>query len=132
VPNWRGIYADPRFGEWLSQPDEYSGSIRSQLMRNAVANGDATRVVAFYRGFGQAGHVPVGQHGRSYRSRQPATGGPRIYTRAQIANLYERRRKGEIDDAAWAKTEQEIFAAANQGRIAGTLDRDGNKLTELR
>jgi hypothetical protein len=29
-------------------------------------------------------------------------------------------------------TEQEIFAAANQGRIAGALDRDGNQLTELR
>jgi hypothetical protein len=42
------------------------------------------------------------------------------------------RRKGEINDANWAKWEQEIFAAANQGRIAGALDKDGNKLTELR
>jgi hypothetical protein len=46
--------------------------------------------------------------------------------------LYERRRKGEFTDAAWARTEQEIFNAANEGRIAGALDRDGNKLTELR
>ena len=66
------------------------------------------------------------------RSVPAATGGPRIYTRAQIANLYARRRKGEINDANWAKWEAEIFAAANQGRIAGALDRDGNKPTELR
>jgi hypothetical protein len=66
------------------------------------------------------------------RSVPAATGGPRIYTRAQIANLYARHRKGEINDANWAKWEAEIFAAANQGRIAGALDRDGNKPTELR
>jgi hypothetical protein len=41
-------------------------------------------------------------------------------------------REGEFNDTAWAKWEAEIVAAANQGRIAGALDRDGNKLTELR
>jgi hypothetical protein len=46
--------------------------------------------------------------------------------------LYERRRKGQINDATWAKWEPAIIAAANEGRIAGALDRDGNKLTELR
>jgi hypothetical protein len=40
--------------------------------------------------------------------------------------------EGEINDANWAKWEQEIFAAANQGRIAEALDKDGNKLSELR
>jgi hypothetical protein len=129
VPSWRDIDADPRFAEWLAMPDDYSGGIRSQLMRNAVQAGDAGRVIAFYRGFQQGAGQP--QY-RSYRSRRsPATGG-NIYTRRQIADLYERRRKGEIGDAAWAKWEAEIFAAANQGRIAGALDRDGNKLTELR
>jgi hypothetical protein len=97
-------------------------------MRNAVANGDTARVVAFYRGFQAA----AGQHGQARsHQRRPATGG-NIYTRQQIANLYERRRKGEFSDATWARWEAEIFAAANQGRIAGALDRDGNKLTELR
>jgi hypothetical protein len=67
-------------------PDDYSGGIRSQLLRNAVANGDAGRVVNFYKGFQQAGHAPAGQHGLS-RQRHPATGGPRIYTRQQIAEL---------------------------------------------
>jgi hypothetical protein len=129
VPSWREIYQDPGFSQWLSQPDDFSGATRSQLLRNAVANGDSGRVVAFYKGFQPA----AGQYGsaRSYQSRRTATAG-NIYTRQQIQNLYERRRKGEFNDATWARWEQEILAAANQGRIAGALDRDGNKLTELR
>jgi hypothetical protein len=129
VPSWRDVYQDPRFSSWLSQPDDFSGTTRSQLLRNAVANGDATRVVRFYQGFVAEAGQP------QYRSRQSAgaaSGGSRVYTRPQIQNLCERRRKGEFNDATWAKWEQEIFAAANQGRIAGALDRDGNKLTELR
>jgi hypothetical protein len=134
IPAWREVYQNLAFSQWLSLPDGYSGDIRSQLMRNAVANGDAQRVVRFYLGF-------LAEHGatdaRSYQSRGGSSRGRtapsgNIYTRQQIANLYERRRKGEFNDATWARTEQEIFNAANEGRIAGALDRDGNKLTELR
>src|SRR6516165_3788512 len=53
VPNWRDVYQNPAFSQWLSSPDDYSGATRSQLLRNAVANGDAHRVVQFYRGFQQ-------------------------------------------------------------------------------
>jgi hypothetical protein len=127
VPGWRRTYDDPAWREWLDAPDDFSGRERRQLLNDAAEKGDVHRVAAFFQ------HPPAAQHGqaRSYRSRQPATG-PRVYTRQQIQNLYERRRKGEFNDATWAKWEAEIFAAANQGRIAGALDRDGNKLTELR
>jgi hypothetical protein len=127
VPGWRRAYSDPAWREWLDALDDYSGRSRRELINHAAEAGDAVRVAAFFR-------QPAAQHGPagSYRSRPAATGGPCIYTRAQIANLYERRRKGEINDANWARWEAEIFAAANQGRIAGALDRDGNKLTELR
>jgi hypothetical protein len=134
VGNWRDTYADPRFSAWLAEPDGYSGAVRSQLLRNAVSNGDSGRVAAIYKGFQQE----VGQHvpsGRSYASRspQPASGASSaILTRPQIAALYERRRKGEFNDAQWAQIEPAIFSAANQGRIAGALDRDGNRLSELR
>jgi hypothetical protein len=132
VPGWRSTYANPDFADWLSQPDDYSGAVRSQLLRHAVSNGDAGRVAAIYQGFQQeAGrHAPAHQQ-RAYQSRSAATGG-NIYTRQQIADLYERRRKGLIDAATWAKWEPAIIKAANEGRIAGGLDRDGNKLTEIR
>jgi hypothetical protein len=130
--DWRSIYANPQFAAWLSEFDPYSAVPRSQLMRRAVANGDSNRVVNFYRGFiAEAGHPPASSQRNQRRSPAAASGQP-IYTRDAVKQLYERRRKGEIGDAAWARTEQEIFAAANQGRIAGALDKDGNKLTELR
>jgi hypothetical protein len=131
VPDWRACYQNPAFSAWLAQRDDFSGGVRSALMRHAVDVGDAGRVVAFYKGFLAEGrHVPAGQQ-RAYQSRPAATGG-NIYTRQQIADLYERRRKGLIDAATWAKWEPAIIKAANEGRIAGALDRDGNKLTELR
>ena len=134
VPDWRSTYANPAFAQWLSAPDDYAGVARSQLMRHAVANSDASRVVAFYQGFlAQSGHhAPARESRGGYQSRQPAAGGKPIYTRQQIPAFYEARRKGEINDANWARQEAEIMAAANQGRIAGALDKDGNKLTELR
>jgi hypothetical protein len=105
--------------------------VRSQLLRDAVNRGDASRVAAIYSGYRQdAGYSAPAAQQRT-QSRPAATGG-NIYTRQQIADLYERRRKGEIDAATWAKWEPAIIKAANEGRIAGALDRDGNKLTELR
>jgi hypothetical protein len=132
VPDWREVYGDVRFAQWLALPDFYSGAPRSQLMRHAVAVGDVGRVVAFYRGF-LAEHGAAGERvpGQRPGTRSPATAKP-IYTRQQIAAFYEARRKGEINDANWARQEAEIMAAANQGRIAGAFDLDGNKLTELR
>jgi hypothetical protein len=128
VPQWRQIYADPGFADWLAEQDDYSAATRSQLLRRAVAAGDSNRVVRFYQGFPAGAGQP--QY-RSYQSRQPATGAKRIYSREDIRKLYERRRKGEINDATWTRWEQEIFNAANSGRIAGALDKDGNTLSRL-
>jgi hypothetical protein len=122
VPSWRDIYADPRFSSWLSQPDEFSGATRSQLMRNAVANGDTVRVAAFYQGF-------LAQHGqaRSYQSRRIATGAKPLYTREQIKQLYAQRARGGISDANWARQEADIIAAASEGRINSVFDKYGNE-----
>jgi hypothetical protein len=133
VPGWRATYANPDFAAWLAAQDDYSGAVRSQLLRDAVAKGDSARVAAIYHGFQQeTGHQAPAHQSRAPQSRPAATGGPRIYSRQDIANLYARRRKGEINDATWARWEPAIIKAANEGRIAGGLDRDGNKLTELR
>src|SRR5262249_6557808 len=44
IPGWRATYQDPRFADWLAAPDDYSGAVRSQLLRDAVAKGDGGRV----------------------------------------------------------------------------------------
>jgi hypothetical protein len=119
VPSWRDVYQDPGFSSWLSEPDDFSGTTRSQLLRNAVANGDAARVVRFYQGFQQeAGHqAPAGQ-----RSRSSASGNKPFYSREQIKQLYESRRLGRINDQKWAPIEADIVKAAGEGRVVGALN----------
>jgi hypothetical protein len=109
-------------------PDDYSGGIRSQLMRNAVSNGDVGRVVAFYRGFlTEAGQPQYHSH-QSRRSPQ-ASGNKPFYSREQIKQLYEQRRLGRINDANWARQEADIVKAAAEGRVVGAIGPDGTELS---
>jgi hypothetical protein len=131
VPGWRQLHSDPQWLAWLERPDDYSGQSRRVLINQAADRGDAARVAAFFQ------HPPVGHQApahqpRAAQSRSPQASSGAILTRPQIAALYERRRKGEFNDDHWAQIEPAIFSAANQGRIAGALDRDGNRLSELR
>jgi hypothetical protein len=57
---------------------------------------------------------------------------PRIWTRDAIRLAYERRRKGQISDADWAKLEESIIAAAREGRVAGALPLSKNYFTDGR
>src|SRR5262249_26758124 len=51
VPNWREIDRDPRWLEWLRGRDVLSGEIRQRLLDEAIARGDARRVINFFQGF---------------------------------------------------------------------------------
>jgi hypothetical protein len=51
IPNWQDLNRDPRFIQWVSLPDVYSGVIRQELMQQAWNSGDAGRVSAFFRAF---------------------------------------------------------------------------------
>jgi hypothetical protein len=124
LPDWRAIYSNPAFSQWLSMPDEYGGTTRSHLLRAAVQAGDTARVIAFYRGFH---HAPAGPTRQQARSRSPATGGRPIYTREQIKRLYDQRRHGGISDANWAKVEADIIAAGREGRVTSSFDKYGKE-----
>jgi hypothetical protein len=130
--DWHAVYNDPRFSQWLSEQDPYNDGTRSQHLRRAVAAGDASRVVRFYQGFlTEAGHHASAGHHRGAQSRQTASSG-NIYTRPQIAKLYEQRRLGQISDARWGPLEADIVRAAGEGRIAGALGPDGTEISRLR
>ena len=105
VPNFREIDRDPRWLQWLTGRDALSGQIRQQLLDDAVAKGNAGRVIAFFRGFLQ--EAAAGRHGQPGQ----AAGGKRIYTRAQITQMASLRRKGVYSDAEWAAWEAELIAA---------------------
>jgi hypothetical protein len=51
VPTWREVNKDPRFLQWLRQPNIYSGQTNKELLDAAVRSADAQRVAAFFKGF---------------------------------------------------------------------------------
>jgi hypothetical protein len=128
VPNWRGINADPRWLGWLAQVDELNGRSRQSLLNDAVARGNAFRVIQIFKGFlreaGAAGAASATSQPRA-RQRRSAPDGKPIYTRPQITEMARRRQKGLIDDAAWLRWEYELCRASAEGRIVGALDADG-------
>ena len=127
VPNWREINQDPRWIQWLNSLEPYSGYRRQDLLNDAVAQGDAGRVIAIFKGFiAEAG----GQQGQASQPGQPlprraAQPTGRVYSRQQILDMAARRRKGEFSDEQWLRWEHELIRAANERRIRGALDADG-------
>jgi len=122
VPNWRQVNEHPLWLQWLKELDPYSRVMRQRLLDEAVERGDATRVIAFFRGF--LGEAAWRQGAANQQSaRQAATGKP-IYTRPQITEMARRRQKGLIDDAAWRRWEYELCRASKEGRVVGALSLD--------
>jgi hypothetical protein len=148
VPNYREIDKNPRWHRWLLTPDVLSGRVRQQLLNEAIAAADATRVVSFFKGFLQE-EVATGQSEfspsslRTPHPREPAIdlnslaapgrigsangGDPQlppertIYTRAQVTKFYADERRGAYvgREAEWARREADIIAAGREGRIQG-------------
>jgi hypothetical protein len=146
VPNWRQVFNDPRFTQWLSLPDVYSGRLRSQLLTEAANAGQSARVVKFYQGF-LADEAATGQidSGSPPSPRQPARkaaisletiatpgrghpagGTPArpgnekpLITRAQIAEFYSDVRKNLYVGREQQKIAAEavLQAAIRDGRV---------------
>ena len=59
LPNWKEIDNDPKWRQWLLLSDPLNGRPRQSLLNEAIAAGDATRVLSFFRGFlAEAGQQP--------------------------------------------------------------------------
>lgn len=142
LPNWREINTNQEFLGWLSLPDPYSGAIRHDMLKAAYAQGNASRVVAFFNGFlaEEAAVAPANAEpdttetttvqkvplqnlaapGRAKTAAStPAPAEKPIFTRAQIAAFYADVAAGKYrgKDADKNKAEAAIFAAQREGRI---------------
>ena len=135
IPDWKQIDNSQRWRQWLHLPDMFSGRIRQQLLNDAIAAADATRVASFFRGFlteeAATGHlepspqprptpqvpprepaIPLASLAAPGRP-HPATGGdtpPSLadrptYTRADITDAHRAYMKG-----AWKGREAEYEA----------------------
>jgi hypothetical protein len=146
VPDFREIDQNPRWHRWLLSVDLLSGRVRQQLLNEAISAANAPRVISFFRGFLQeevaTGHTepaPIARQAAPPRAAaidltsiaapgraRPAGGGDAslppdkpIYTRAQIAQLYDQQRRGAYvgREAEWSRQEADIIAAGREGRI---------------
>ena len=83
VPNYLEIDRMPEWRKWLLGVDPLSGSIRQYVLNDAIAEANASRVVAFFRGFlAEHGRVGPAPAQRAPAARQPALVAGRTYTLA--------------------------------------------------
>lgn len=143
LPQWRQMNRDPGFLDWLSLPDPFSGGIRHDMLKEAYAQGNANRVLAFFNGYlaqeaavapaerepdnstaQQVQKVPLASLAAPGRAKAAATEVPAgnekpIISRAQIAAFYADVAAGKYrtrpEDKA--KTEAVIFSATREGRV---------------
>jgi hypothetical protein len=64
LPNWRSVNKHPKFHNWLSLTDPFSGAIRKTLLNDAVRRGDAARAATFYSAFLAEEGVPAPAQGQ--------------------------------------------------------------------
>jgi hypothetical protein len=50
-PKWRELNEDDEFLAWLGLPDQFSGVIRHELLKDAFGRYNASRVLAFFNGY---------------------------------------------------------------------------------
>jgi hypothetical protein len=114
LPNWKEVDNSPQWRQWLLFSDPLNGRPRQSLLNDAIARGDATRVLSFFRGFlAEAGQQPQQPQ---YASSAPT--GKRTYTRADIKRASEDYLRGRIPQSEYERLSADMHAAVNEGRIS--------------
>jgi hypothetical protein len=132
VPDYKTIDADPGWHRWLLGIDLMSGRVRQTLLNEAISAGDARQVkTIFDRYRGQAtstsSHASTSHASTSSGRRSSSSSYKPIYTRQQIAQLFEQHRKGAYAgrEQEWARLEHDIIAAGREGRVLNPVDLAG-------
>jgi hypothetical protein len=111
APGWRGIVNTAHFADWLTRISRGPWRSRQEEFDAAVQAGNSAPVVRLLQEFAE------------YRSRSQSlmSRGGRVYSREQVRQAYERRRRGQYSDDEWRRVEHDIIAAGREGRISGGL-----------
>lgn len=139
VPSWRSVNDDADFQTWLLQPDPFTGITRQTYLDAAQRELNADRVATFFTAWlEQTGKSNVAQNtagrvtqpaaselekqvapGRARSAAPPAPKQGKVYTRAEIADFFDKVRAGKFKgrDAERNRIETDIFAAQREGRI---------------
>jgi len=118
IPDWRQIDNDPRWRQWLLFSDSYNNRPRQSLLNDAIAKGDAGRVLAFFRSYlAEAGQPAQGQQPQQAPSAMPT--GRRVYSRQDITRASDDYRRGRYTEEQYRRLSEDIVAAGREGRIVG-------------
>jgi hypothetical protein len=132
VPGWEAINTSQDFLAWLGNRDVFSGKVKRELLTEAFQDGDAARVVGFFKAFQEdsasapapTARTPSVDAGTlvapgTPRSGSPAEapGGGRMWTQAEVSQFYADARRGRIPAERKAQIEKEIIRAAAEGRV---------------
>lgn len=138
VSDWGTLNVDEGFLEWLGVEDEFAGRSRRDLLVDAYEALDAPRVAKFFTRYkgeiapqaateqaapsapksgSKVAHLVTPGKGKASAPTSTSDDG-RIWTRADIAKLYDDKMSGRIDGETFAAAERDLFQAQRQNRIA--------------
>lgn len=129
VPDQRSTNSDPRFVEYLKEPDEMTGEIRMDLLRNAEDSRDVGRVAQFFLDYKNSVGAPKNTPRDSINKHIAPTKGagadsvtdnkPLGFTTADVDRIYNDVAKGKYRGRESEKIA--ILAQIDQAYLAGQI-----------
>lgn len=125
VPEWEQINQDPNFLTWLDEVDELTGETKQSLLSKAEQARDASRVGKFFTSYKKTSASWAASSANALEQQvvPPTNKAPdtppskKVWTRGEIAEFYDRMRRGVVSDADAIAIEADITAASIEGRI---------------
>jgi hypothetical protein len=141
VPTWRELNTDSSYLSWLEQLDAFAGVPRLQLLQDAVSQGDVARSAMFFEAYKREAGLDapvvtqtaapvqaaasakdklakIAAPGRSKVAATKSDTEKRMWSRTDIAKLYDDKMAGRISASEFNELERDMFAAQHDGRIA--------------
>lgn len=135
IPNFDAQNNDPKFIAWLNQPDPASGQLRMSIVRRAEEARQPHLVIEIFAAFregreigvpkpgvatsGPGAIVDAGTGGGNEVVLDKTADGKKIWSRAEIKNFYDEKRRGlwRGKEEEARKLELDLSAAYGEGRI---------------
>lgn len=134
IPNWRELHEEDAFREWIHSFDPILGEKRFDFVNRCMQNLDAPRIIAMYQSYtnqkaARPTREPVVEQEDPLAHRVTPQGGAdgggapapkgRIYTVAEVNQIYRDIAIGKISGDEAEQLEQDIWKAQNEGRVRG-------------
>ena len=129
MPDWEATNADPDFYQrWLAEVDPMTGHMRKSILDAHVQAQDVERTLGVFRAYRATVAKPAAPAPNPLEKQvapsrtdsggaAPAGNEPKIWSQGEIAQFYDKVRRGAIAHDVAARLEADIMQAAAEGRI---------------